>query len=295
MNRKVAAIVVTYNRKEQLAECMEALLGQTYQDMDILVVDNASTDGTRDMLERYICGPSVLYRNTGKNLGGAGGFHFGLLTAVNLGYMYAWLMDDDVVPDKQALERLVETGDSLAGFGFLSSRALWTDGSLCKMNRQRDLKLRNLRDYRGSQVLCGAATFVSLYVPISVVREVGLPIRDFFIWADDLEYTRRISRQYPCYVVPESIVIHKCGQNTGGDISMDSADRIGRYEYAYRNEVYVYRREGIRGVMRLMLRTPLHIVRVLTRSPDQKWKRIRVILWSTLKGIGFHPEIEYIE
>lgn len=295
MKKTVIAVVVTYNRKEQLAECVGALLGQTCKDMDILVVDNASTDGTREMLEEAVSRSVIRYANTGENLGGAGGFNYGLRTAAELGYEFAWLMDDDAVPEKHALEKLMEAAGGPEVFGFLSGKVLWTDGSICMMNRQRDLKLRNLKDYGGDRIRCGAATFVSLLVPISVVKETGLPIREFFIWADDLEYTRRISRKYPCYMVPGSVVVHKCAGNTGGNIAVDTENRIRRYEYAYRNEVYVYRREGARGILHLILRTPLHILRVLVHSPDRKWERIRVILRGTLKGVGFRPEIESVD
>ena len=120
------------------------------------------------------------------------------------------------------------------------------------------------------------------------MRKVGLPIKEFFIWADDLEYTRRISRQYPCFVVPGSVTVHKCATNNGGNISTDAPERIARYRLAYRNEVYVYRREGFRGFVRLLLRTPLHILRVLTKSKGQKGKRIRVILGGHA-GISFLP------
>lgn len=296
MGKKVAAVVVTYNRKKDLLECIESLLKQTYADMEIFIIDNGSTDRTYEAVKQYFGGTTgIYYKNTGKNLGGAGGFNFGLRLAAELGYEYAWLMDDDAMPERSALEALAAAGEKLGNFGFLSSRVLWVDGTVCMMNRQRDLRFRNINDSREKLVQCIAATFVSFYVPISIVREVGLPIKEFFIWADDLEYSRRISREYPCYVVPESIVVHKCKKNTGGDISVDIPERIERYGYAYRNEVYVYRRESIRGIMRLVMRTPLHILKVLIYSPNQKWKRIKIIICSTLKGIKFRPEIEYVE
>ena len=136
---------------------------------------------------------------------------------------------------------------------------------------------------------------MSLLVPAAVVRRVGLPIGEFFIWADDLEFTRRVSRLYPCWVVTGSVTVHKCQTNNGGNISTDTAERIDRYRYAYRNEVYVYRREGLRGFARLLLRTPLHILRVLTKASDRRFLRIRVILGATLKGFAFHPRIETID
>ena len=72
--KDVVAIVVTYNRLTLLRECLDALLKN---DCDILVVDNASTDGTKEAVKQeYV--DKVIYKNTGKNIGGAGGFNFGL-------------------------------------------------------------------------------------------------------------------------------------------------------------------------------------------------------------------------
>ena len=291
----VVAVVVTYNRKSLLMECLACLRWQTARGLRILVVDNASTDGTREALEDMIERGDILYENTGANLGGAGGFQHGLRSAMALGCDYAWIMDDDSMPEPTALQALLDAAEQIKRFGWLSGRTLWTDGSLCRMNVQRDLRMNNLSDFSGERIPAGAATFVSLLVPAAVVREVGLPIGEFFIWADDLEYTRRISRKYPCYVIPGSVTVHKCATNNGGNIATDAPERIGRYRYAYRNEVYIYRREGLSGYRRLLLRTPLHILRVLARARDKRLLRIRVILGATLKGFGFHPRIEYID
>lgn len=292
---RVTAVVVTWNRKALLLDCLEHLFAQTWPDMDILVVDNASDDGTEEALLQLIEAGRITYANTGANLGGAGGFQFGMRRAVEAGCEYVWIMDDDSMPEPTALEALMRAGERLGEYGWLSGKALWTDGTICRMNVQRDLRMGNIRDYSADHIPAGAATFVSLLIPLKVVREVGLPIKEFFIWADDLEYTRRISRKYPCWVIPGSVTVHRCRTNNGGNISTDEASRIPRYRLAYRNEVYVYRREGARGVLRLMLRTPLHIWRVLTKSKTRKWERIKTILGGTIDGFSFRPKIVYIK
>ncbi len=290
----IAAIVVTYNRKELLQACLAGLFAQSFRHFDIWIIDNASTDGTGEALRPFVLDGRIRYCNTGSNLGGAGGFNYGIGRAVQEGYEQLWVMDDDTVPTPTALQTLLDAADRCGRFGFLSGRAFWIDGSPCKMNVQRDVRMRNISDFSASLIPCGAATFVSLLLPACVVRDVGLPIKEFFIWADDLEYTRRISRKYPCYVVTNSVVEHRCPTNNGGNISTDEECRIDRYRYAYRNEVYLYRREGFRGIARLLLRTPLHIFRVLTRSRSCKMRRIGVILDATVQGIAFRPEIETV-
>ena len=294
MPNKIVAVVVTYNRKDLLIECLEHLFNQTYDTFDILIIDNHSTDQTKDVIENYLDNPRIIYKDTGSNLGGAGGFQYGIKEAYNLKYDYVWLMDDDSLPKPEALLKLVEAYEELDHPGFLSSKVLWTDGELCKINIQRSSLTKNITEFNEKYIPAAIASFVSLYVSMSVIKDVGLPIKEFFIWTDDWEYTRRISLKYKCYVVTDSEVIHKTKSNTGANIAIDSEDRIERYRYAYRNEMYLYKREGIKGIMHVLARTPVHIARVVIKSESQKIYRIGVILKSTAEGIVFDPCIEML-
>ncbi|MBE6806732.1 MAG: glycosyltransferase [Ruminococcaceae bacterium] len=293
MNKRTAAVVVTYNRKDYLLRSVHALLGQSVP-VDVLVVDNASTDGTAEALQPLLS-DRVQYYNTGSNLGGAGGFQYGTRLAVQAGYDLLWLMDDDCIPERSALEALLKADEELAGnYGFLSGLAYWKDGSLCNMNIQKTGIKSKIEDLSSPLVPVIMATFVSVLIPSERVREVGLPIKEFFIWSDDLEYTRRLSRKWPCYVVTGSRALHDMKSNDKVNIATDSADRLGRYAYLYRNEVYVYRREGIKGWLYLLPRVCLHLVKVLLKS-DHKWKKMKVILSSFFAGFRFKPAIEYVD
>lgn len=291
---KIVAVVVTYNRKVLLKECIESLINQSYDGFDIIIVDNSSSDGTYDYIEKYL-GSRIKYINTGTNLGGAGGFEFGMEYATDFNYKYFWLMDDDSIPKINCLKKLLEAANKIKKFGFLSSKVLWKDGTLCKMNIQRAGLYEKSIVFKEEITEISMATFVSFFVSRDVIENVGLPIKEFFIWADDLEYSRRISRNYPCFAVNDSIVVHKCNSNNGGNIATDSVDRITRYQYAYRNEMYLYRREGFRGILHILVRTPIHMLRVILFSPNLKLKRINIIIKSTLKGVCFNPPIKMIK
>ena len=293
--RKVTAVVVTCNRKELLCECLQALLTQMRLPDEVLVIDNASTDGTREAVEHFLRNERVQYFNTGSNLGGAGGFSCGIRLAVERGAGRIWVMDDDCIPNADALERLLEADENLQGrFGFLSSRVLWKDGSLCVMNRQRDTLTHTLKGFDRPLQPVVMASFVSLFLPREVVLELGLPIKEFFIRTDDWEYTRRISRKYPCYAVSESVVVHKSRANIGANIAIENADRLDRFRYLYRNDVVLYRREGLRGFAYEAVRLPWHCLRVLLRSRDHKKERLKCIFSGTAQGLLFHPQIEYV-
>lgn len=288
----VAAVIVTYNRKELLRQCLEKLQEQTVS-LDIIVVDNASTDGTADLFRSSK--DNIYYFNTCSNLGGAGGFNYGVRKGVEAGYRYLWLMDDDTFPTATSLAELLNAAKELDdNFGFLSSLAYWTDGQLCNMNIQRkNMKEKiSLEDKNLTKIIM--ATFVSFFVKTETVQEIGLPIKDFFIWSDDLEYTRRISKKYDCYLITESKVVHAMKGNQKVNIVNDSDDRISRYRLLYRNEMYVYRREGIGGILYYMERVIYHILKVLMSKSNNKIKKIGIIFSSVKDGVHFNPPIEYV-
>jgi len=299
--KRVLSVVITYNRLEMLKKCISALESQIYS-CDILIVDNASTDETRSWMERYILNKqNIQYINTGANLGGAGGFNFGMRKAVELGYDYVWIMDDDCIPNPDSLEKLLAADTVLGGsanYGFLSSKVLWTDGSECLMNRQKFKKQAIANPYYEEKGLkpVTQATFVSLLFPAETIKKAGLPIKEFFIWGDDIEYTRRISvrMDMPSYLVEDSAVVHAMAQNTGSNIATDVPERIERYNYAFRNENYLYRKEGIKGFCYYVAKCGFNLMRILLKAKNHRMKRCGVIIKCMFGGLFFNPPVEEI-
>lgn len=295
MMNKTAAVVVTYNRKSLLEQCLDRLLGQKEVFCDVIVVDNASTDGTTEMIrERF---SSVIYENTGANLGGAGGFQYGVRKAALLGYEYVWIMDDDTLPEETALCELFKADEKLNGdWGFLSSVAYWTDGSICRMNIQKRNIFRHVgeREYQSDIAPIKMCSFVSLLVKCDVIRELGLPIGEYFIWTDDYEFTGRISRKYPCYMVPGSKVVHAMKNHIRVNFAMDDASRIDRYHYIYRNDVHCYRQYGLAGWCYILLKDAYTAFDIFMHSKTDKMKKIKIICQGFMEGLRFQPTVEKI-
>lgn len=291
--KKVTAVIVTYNRKELLKESIEALLNQNYENCDVLIIDNASTDGTYEYIKELLENNKVNYINTGANLGGAGGFNYGIKEAYNRGCDYVWVMDDDCIVHKDTLSKLIEADKNLKGeYGFLASKVLWKDGNICEMNVQRRTLTKNVTDFETIIQPVVMASFVSLFIKSEIIKEFGLPIKEFFIWTDDWEYTRRISRKYKCYLINNSIVTHKSKSNLGANIANDSEDRLDRYKYLYRNDVYLYKREGIRGWAYLIPRLIVHILRIISSKNRFKIRKINIIISASIRGVFFRPKVE---
>lgn len=295
MINKILAIVVTYNRKMLLEECIQAL--NKNEDIDILIIDNASTDGTNEVVKKYI-NDKLTYINTGVNLGGAGGFNYGIKEAIKKNkYDYLWIMDDDTIVNENSLKELKKVANENKGkFSFLSSIVLWKDGSLCKMNIQKTSTktIEHYKEVNEGLIYIDYASFVSCFIDVESIKKVGLPIKEFFIYGDDMEYTMRLNTDKPGYLVSKSIVTHKMESNDGINIVEADFSRIDRYFYNYRNQLYITKKYDIREHRILKLKCYYLMIKILFTSKNYKFKRINVIRKSIKKAKKFNPEIESI-
>ena len=201
-----AAVVVTYNRKELLARCLDALLAQTHALDAIYVVDNASTDGTREVIaERYQ--GRVHYTRLPKNVGGAGGFHEGMRIASMSSAEWLWVMDDDVRAESDALEQLLRAAPS-QNAALVPVRLTDSDGSLAEaactrydLGRWLCLPGQHMTSVMSQYpavedlpetVELANFSFEGALIPAAAVRRVGLPLAPFFIYGDDTEFALRL-------------------------------------------------------------------------------------------------------
>jgi rhamnopyranosyl-N-acetylglucosaminyl-diphospho-decaprenol beta-1,3/1,4-galactofuranosyltransferase len=231
---RVRAVVVTHNRRELLRECLAALGRQGASLDGVTVIDNASTDGTGEMVAAEF--PSAEVVRLEENVGGAGGFHEGMRRA---GGDWLWLMDDDTIPADDALEELLRAARAEPDALLLASRAVWTDGRLHPMNAPGTDRrsFRRLVDAAAKGLLpLRSATFVSLLVSRRAVERHGLPHAHYFIWSDDIEYTARVTRRDPAYLVPASVVTHA---TKTAYTAVSSTG--GRFYFHVRNTLYMLR------------------------------------------------------
>ena len=297
MGRGVVATIISYNRRNQLRNAIEAVLAQNGADCDVIVIDNGSTDGTREMVEGEFSSRGVLFIDLGKNTGCAGGINCALRVGLLENYDRVWIMDDDVVPEPTALAELLYADRVLNGkWGFMSSAAYWTDGSLCKANKQKKDVFRFVgsEDYEGGPVRIMMASICSLFLNIEAVKEVGLPISEYFFYTEDYEFTSRIARKYPCYLIPRSKVSHDMKVNAKASIVSDTEDRMWRYGFLYRNDVHCYRRLGPMGWAYLVAKAGYTTADILLHEKNNKFGKLKVLYGGLRDGIGFNPPIETI-
>jgi len=195
MSEKVCAVVVTYNRKDLLRECLQALESQTRKPDHILVVDNASTDGTYEMLRAEFPGAEVV--RLPENQGGAGGFHEGMKRAYKQGFEWLWLMDDDGMPDPTTLEELLSEREAeFKGCLVLAKEERGTTAFYYPLPTGENTKdVFEIENAYPQGALPGFLNpFNGCLVHRSVVSKIGLPLKKFFIWGDETEYFLRARR-----------------------------------------------------------------------------------------------------
>ena len=292
---KVSAVVVTYNRVEMLKEVISDLLSSKARLNHVIVVDNNSDKATQDFL--LSMGSSIEYVRLTENLGGAGGFNRGIRYFMEHTEDDAvWLMDDDTVPDESTLSSLIDFADTIGSYGFLASDVRWIDGSRALMN---NLTLKNglgkVPEDATQSVKVANATFVSLLMSRDIIQKIGLPITEFFIWGDDIEYTERAERIAPGYFVPKANVVHKMSKNVGTNIVTDDEERIPRYYFAYRNKMYYGRKRGWIGHLKSNLRIMADAFQILiTPNVSRRRERLSSLIRGVIDGRRFNPKIEYL-
>jgi rhamnopyranosyl-N-acetylglucosaminyl-diphospho-decaprenol beta-1,3/1,4-galactofuranosyltransferase len=243
---RVTAVVVTYNRRELLLEALAAVHAQSRAPDAVIVVDNASADGTAAAVRtRY---PAVRLAELGHNTGGAGGFAYGIALALAGGADLVWLMDDDTVPGPDALRAMLEARESYPGTrggrpvvpALVASRVLWTDGRAHPMNTPRTRPFAGRPEHRAAAAAgclpIRSASFVSILVDAGECRRRGLPQADYFLWNDDFEFTTRLLRGSTGLLCPASVVVHKT--RTFGSTDADPGPR---FFYEVRNKIWTLR------------------------------------------------------
>lgn len=292
--KKVAAILVTYNRLELLKKSINALENQSFPLEHIIIINNNSNDGTDSYLEKYRGNKKYIVVNSNENLGGAGGFNLGMKKAYNnTDDDYFWIMDDDTIPEVEALQNLLNSANFLNDqFGYLCSNVYWKDGTASNIPKTSNSWTRHAKE---GLVETTEATFVSVFTTRIAVRKVGFPISDIFIWGDDTEYTLRLCRYKKSYLVVNSLVLHKSAQKTVNlTLVSDDSERLPRYFYLIRNVMYIRKKYYNDSLIKLTIKHLKIAYNILLRSNDRKLKRLKILSKGYIAGVKFNPKIERV-
>jgi GT2 family glycosyltransferase len=248
----VAAIVVTRNRPELLKRCLAAIDAQAYPISQVVVIDNASDQPTCELLaaERAHRIADFHAIRLEENTGGAGGFHAGMRACLALPCTHMWLMDDDCEPEPAAMAELVAAAAIVGEDAVLGSNVFDLNGESINVQPiSSRLGTNYVPQYpvhlADGLIEMGTLTFVSFVVSVDLVRKVGLPLKEFFIWGDDAEYSLRLARFTRLYQVGKSKVKHlKSGDASQRIFIEGDLRKIAQYHWLYRNILFVNLKYG---------------------------------------------------
>ena len=193
----VSTVIVTFNRKELLIKCLEAVLRQSYLPKTIYIIDNASTDGTEELLKEkrlhhgLINSVAIHYERLPQNSGGAGGFHAGMKLAHENGCDAVWMMDDDGLPDKDCLKNLLP---HLEHHDYLSPMVIDIQNE-DMMAFEGCTVSEFMKREKGGIVKGCANPFNGTLFSKRLIAEVGYPKKEMFIWGDEINYNLRAKQK----------------------------------------------------------------------------------------------------
>lgn len=316
----VCAVIAAYNRKNLLSKCLNSLKQHSEFLDAICLVDNASDDGTPNLLddEGYITElppidsteiwktSSNIHTKTGKiikfnylrniyNNGSAGGFHDGIKEAYNQGYQWIWILDDDAIIKNDSLKMLLEKTEVSEDVGFLCSKVLWCDKNVHIMNIPqiqplvRDIPFNKFDNNNISVVR--AASWLSLLINREAVKKVGFPLKEFFVWGDDIEYTNRMTENnFLGLYVSDSIVFHATKKNYSFNLLSDDVENVLKYSFGIRNNLFIIKKQSkILFILYLFYNLTLSNFNILRYRKDNKLKFFWVNTVSSLNSILFRP------
>jgi rhamnopyranosyl-N-acetylglucosaminyl-diphospho-decaprenol beta-1,3/1,4-galactofuranosyltransferase len=286
-----AAVVVAFNRKILLTECLDGLMRQSLPLDAIYIVDNASTDGTDVYLREkgYLDEPRIQYNRLQVNGGGAGGFYHGVRAAFEAGYEWIWLMDDDTEPEVDAL-RLMEPLKSYNEVVAIANQKLDLQGRET-LDGLRMLPDRNDRQNPYPRVKF--SSFVGILIRRTAIEKIGFPRPEFFIHNDDLEYCLRLRKIGEIALAKGSRVTHKEQARQIVPRSYFGFNYLPKdlhgyfFEYFGNRNYVVVQRTHAKGLNRYLLplrKFLLAAAAILIVDKSDRWPRFQVLLRANWDG-----------
>jgi GT2 family glycosyltransferase len=258
VTESVAVVIVTFNRADLLSRMLDGLAAQTRRPDAVFVVDNASTDHTREVLEARAKLGDVALRLTHSpdNLGGAGGFNLGVRLAYDAGYDRIWLVDDDVVPAPDCLAVLMAQDEPCLAAVREDTRGALVEKAAVEFDLRSPFTIRPKRasvDERYAdrasmpeRVELQNVSFEGFLFRRGVVDRIGLPDAAYFIFYDDVDFAVRARRAgFRIWGVRDAVLVRQL------DFDQQHALDTWKGFYMYRNLFAVHFRYGENPLVRL--------------------------------------------
>ncbi|MCI5051515.1 MAG: glycosyltransferase family 2 protein [Simkaniaceae bacterium] len=223
---KIAIIILNWNGKSTTAECLETLKLQTYQNFEVILVDNGSTDDSVPFFKKHF--PEITLIETKENLGFAGGTNVGINHALNHNFDALLLLNNDTIPRKNMLEGFLHMHKEhpkavLGGRVYVYSfpeRFDHIGGNWNQSRGQFDLVAQFFKDDKKTfeePLECDYVGGCSLFASADIFRRVGPIEEDFFLFWEEVDWCFRAKRAgHPILYCPYARLLHKVSHSFTG-------------------------------------------------------------------------------
>ena len=290
----VFVVVLNWNGWRDTDACLESLADLDYPSYRVVVVDNASTDGSEAQLRARH--PSVTLLQSGANLGFAGGNNVGLRYALEGGAEYVWLLNNDTLVEPDALTQLMAKMQRDPGLGLCGSTLIYEAqrGRVQALGGARYNRwlgsVRHLGQHqprtqpineRAVEAQLDYLIGASLLVSKAFLESVGFMQDDYFLYFEELDWAARARGRFRLGYAAKSVVYHKEGSSIGGT---DRAKTVKSYTadlYALKNRVRFTRRFYPYALPTVYLGL---LVALANRVRRRQWDRVALIVRIMLRG-----------
>jgi rhamnopyranosyl-N-acetylglucosaminyl-diphospho-decaprenol beta-1,3/1,4-galactofuranosyltransferase len=308
-NLSVAAVLTVFNQADGARRCVESLLSQSMPLTRICVLFNGTARNgvVADVFaEQFRQQPNVEVLRSPENIGNAGGVKLAMRAALNRGTDWIWIVEDDALPHRDALERLLAAGMKTdCVYGSLIVDPKWNDMAFSCAVIERDGSQRiatTISELPNSTAFQVRGIWLGALIPRQIINAVGEVNPDMFIRGEDEEYPARIRQaRYRFFCVKDSIIEHPGMRHShfffaGLNFFYESGVAPWKAYFLIRNHVYVRRKYTSAGKVAGFIRAIGTIVLSILsawRFDDQKFKRSMLYLragWHGLTGrLDFRP------
>lgn len=238
--KTLAIVICNYNKKDDLKECLNSIEVCDLNGLphDIIIVDNASEDGSQTMIKKYYSDKVILIENS-ENTGGAGGFGLGLEYTQDKVYEYICLLDNDTKVHKDTFKILQKHLKENSNVGVVGATILHMDKPNIVQEMGANIKEFDISlnypmetvENLPNELKCDYVPACCLMAKLEAVKKVGTFQKELFIYWDDIDWCKRITNAgYDIYALKEALVWHK------GTHKTNTLNTFNLY-YGYRNKI----------------------------------------------------------
>jgi GT2 family glycosyltransferase len=225
----VAAIVLNYNGREITLTAIGSLLAMSYPSFDVLHIDNGSTDGSTEAVAAAF--PEVRTVRAEQNLGPGGGLNLGMRTALDGGYDYLLILNNDIEAGPQMLDELMRVAESAPEIGCVGPKTyyygdrerLWSAGGILQFResatRERGMGELDHGQYDRTEEV-DYVNGCAMLVKRGALTEVGLFDPQFQLAGEDADLCMRLKRRgYRCFYAPRALLWHMVSHTAGSYVA----------------------------------------------------------------------------